>query len=75
MKSKIKIIIFVFIMSLFLMMSTSNAQTMGELTRLAINDLHAFFNARILSTTDGNTDGGGTTYANYCMDPFHKYPG
>ena len=70
MKTKIKIIIFVFIMTLFLMMSTSNAQTMGELTRLAINDLHAFFNARILGTTDGNTDGGGSTYANYCMDPF-----
>lgn len=70
MKSKIKVTIFVFIMSLFLMMSTSNAQTMGELTRLAVNNLHAFFNASISSVTDGNTDGGGETYANYCMDPF-----
>ena len=38
MKSKIKASIFVFVISLFLMISTSNAQTMGELTRLAIND-------------------------------------
>ena len=70
MKSKIKASIFVFVISLFLMISTSNAQTMGELTRLAINDLHGFFNARVSSVTNGNTDGGGSTYANYCMDPF-----
>lgn len=70
MKAKIKATVFIFVIILFLMISTSNAQTMGELTRLAINDLNAFFNTYIAGTTNGNTDPGGETYANYCMDPF-----
>ena len=71
MKIKIKVAILIFIISLFSIVNISNAQTKGELTRLAESNLNAFFNRAIESYTNGNTDNGSTgSRAYYCMDPF-----
>lgn len=59
-----------FMMSLVFMIPMVNAQTMGQITRIAINNLDEFLTMTILPSTDGNTDPSENTYANYCMDPF-----
>lgn len=68
MKKKIITIFSVFIITLFLMITGVNAQTMGEIQRLAEDDIEAFFRANIESVTDGSTDVGTRTHSKYCMD-------
>lgn len=70
MSKKIGTAILIFIISTFLIVGNVNAQTMGELTRLATDNLDEFFTTYIEGITNGNTDSGGKTHANYCMDPF-----
>lgn len=70
MKRKISIAIVSFIFTILIMANTVNAQTMGEITRMAINDLEGFLNMKINRTVNGSTDPAGETHANYCMDPF-----
>lgn len=68
MKNKIQKIVIVFIISLLSMIPIANAQTMGSITRMATGNLNGFLTMYIGGYTNGNTDGGGKTYANYCMN-------
>ena len=70
MKKRLKIVIMIFVSSILMMIKPAFGQTMGQITREAVNNLDGFLNMSIAGYTDGNTDSGGETYANYCMDPF-----
>ena len=70
MRKKIITSIIIFIMFAFMVVTTSRAQTMGEIIRQADSNLDRFFSMNISVWTDGNTDTSGPKRAYYCMDPF-----
>lgn len=70
MVKKIKIIIIAFIANLLFMIPMVNAQTMGEITRMATDNLDGFLSMYIDPWTNGNTDVGLKNHTHYCMDPF-----
>ena len=74
MKSKSLKIVLLFIIMVLLVCTISNAQTMGEIERVALNNLDQFFGMNIEGITNGSTDVGKRTKAVYCMDVFdHRY--
>ncbi len=71
MKKKLTIGVIIFVSFILMIIKPSfGYQTMGSITREAMNNLDGFLNMNIELYTDGNTDPGAQSYAYYCMDPF-----
>lgn len=71
MKKKLTIGVIIFVSFILMIIKPSlGYQTMGSITREAMNNLDGFLNMNIEPYTDGNTDPGAQSYAYYCMEPF-----